>query len=78
MSSHEKAREMIREVHPEVCFYDLAGRRSMRYSKNTRAGFSEHLMLLASLQPEVEQVVETALARCNCPARKRLEKALPM
>ncbi len=24
MNSHEKAREMIREVHPEVCFYGLA------------------------------------------------------
>jgi predicted RNase H-like nuclease len=63
MNSHEKAREMIREVHPEVCFYGLAGRRPMRHGKKTWAGFSERLMLLASLQPELEQVVETALAR---------------
>lgn len=63
MNSHAKAREMIREVHPEVCFYGLAGCRPMRHGKKTKEGFAERLALLARLQSEVEQIVKTALAR---------------
>jgi predicted RNase H-like nuclease len=62
MNSHAKARGMIREVHPEVCFYGLAGCRPMRHGKKTKEGFAERLDLLANLQPELEQVVKNALA----------------
>jgi len=63
MNSDAQARGMIREAHPEVCFYGLAGCRPMRHAKKTRDGFAERLALLASLRPGIEQVVETALAR---------------
>ena len=63
MNSNAEAREMIREVHPEVCFYGLAGCRPMRQGKKTKDGFAERLALLASLQPGIVQVVESTLAR---------------
>ena len=57
-----KARAMIREVHPEVCFYGLAGRSPMQHSKKTKEGFAERLALLARFQPGIEPEVEAALA----------------
>ena len=62
MTSHDKAREMIREVHPEVCFYGLAGGHPMQHSKKTREGFAERLALLAKFQAGIEREVEAALA----------------
>ena len=34
-----KARRAVREVHPEICFWALAGGRPMRHSKKTERGF---------------------------------------
>lgn len=42
------------EVHPEVCFWALAGKRPMKHRKKTRAGVSERLRLLRRVFPAVE------------------------
>ncbi len=62
MASSPSARKLIREVHPEVCFYGLAGGHPMEHSKKTKEGFQARLSLLSQYQPEVEEVVEHALA----------------
>lgn len=43
------------EVHPEVCFWALAGERPMAYRKKTKAGVSERLDLLRPVFPEIER-----------------------
>jgi predicted RNase H-like nuclease len=46
----------IREVHPELLFYGLAGGKPMRWSKRTPEGFLERLELLDSVFPEAKKL----------------------
>src|SRR5262245_49798707 len=41
-----KRQEIVREVHPEVCFYHLNGRRPISMSKATALGHQERVALL--------------------------------
>ena len=63
MLASDKARQVVREVHPEVCFYGLAGGRPMQHGKKTREGFAQRLGLLRKFQAGVERDVEAALAQ---------------
>jgi len=38
--------ERVWEIHPEVCFYFLAGQRPLRYSKKDKFGYDERFSLL--------------------------------
>ena len=46
-----RARRAVREAHPEICFWALAGGRPMRHSKKTGRGFDERLALLERFLP---------------------------
>jgi predicted RNase H-like nuclease len=41
------------EVHPEVCFWALAGKRPMAHKKKTPEGSTERISLLAPIFPEI-------------------------
>ena len=41
-----KAHEIVREVHPELCFWALNNRAPMRHSKRTKVGFEERMAVL--------------------------------
>lgn len=56
------AREKIREIHPEVLFWALNGRRSMSQSKSRRAGFEERLEVLRPCFPRTDDLVQEALS----------------
>ena len=43
------------EVHPEVCFWILAGRHPMAHRKKTQAGVAERLTLLRGVFPEIDR-----------------------
>lgn len=43
------------EVHPEVCFWALAGHRSMVHNKKTEAGVNERLDLLRAVFPDIQR-----------------------
>ena len=58
----EPHRRLIREMHPEVCFWALNGGRPMAHNKKTRAGYEERIALLARFVPGARQMVEAALA----------------
>jgi predicted RNase H-like nuclease len=45
----------VYEVHPEVCFWGLAGERPMKNRKKTKAGVEERLDLLRSVFPDIER-----------------------
>jgi len=51
-------RARVREVHPEICFYFMAGRRPMQFKKKKRAGRDERRSLLVA---EFGYVVDDAL-----------------
>ena len=41
LQARPELRPVIREIHPELCFYELAGGRPMTYGKASRAGKDE-------------------------------------
>jgi predicted RNase H-like nuclease len=43
------------EVHPEICFWALAGRHPMVHNKKTEAGKSERLGLLRTVFPDIQR-----------------------
>jgi predicted RNase H-like nuclease len=51
------------EVHPEVCFWALAGERPMAHGKKTRAGVSERLDLLRPVFPDIERLLQNRGAK---------------
>ena len=61
MNRNEQARKLIRESHPEICFWALAGGRVMINNKKTEAGFEERLSLLKNVNMNTEQVVNEAM-----------------
>jgi predicted RNase H-like nuclease len=46
------------EVHPEVCFWALAGERPMAQGKRTKVGVSERLDLLRPVFPDIEHFLQ--------------------
>ena len=61
LGSCGKARKVIREIHPEVCFWALAGNRPMQYKKTILKGFFERLAVLRELWPSVLDTIESIL-----------------
>ena len=47
LTREKSARGVIREVHPEMCFWAFNGHRAMKYRKKSKAGFKERLRLLS-------------------------------
>jgi predicted RNase H-like nuclease len=61
---HKKpARQQMRESHPELCFWSMAGGQPMTYSKKCPQGFAERLAILKKIYPHAETIVELALGR---------------
>ncbi len=55
------ARQIIREVHPEVCFWALAGRRPMQVNKKDPAGFAERRKVLEVVYPPAGKIIDEGL-----------------
>lgn len=58
-----KARRVMREVHPEVCFWALAGGRPMQFNKKDIAGFAERRKVLKTVYPPAEKIIAEGLQR---------------
>ncbi|MFT4560909.1 MAG: putative RNase H-like nuclease [Gammaproteobacteria bacterium] len=52
---------IVREIHPELCFWAFAGGHAMTHSKKTQAGFLERLAVLQPSMPGASQIVTDAL-----------------
>ncbi|MBU0987492.1 MAG: DUF429 domain-containing protein [Proteobacteria bacterium] len=61
--SNPHARQKIRETHPEICFWALAGGSAMRFPKKNKHGFEERLDLLKKVFPPAESIVEAAMKK---------------
>lgn len=58
----DRARAVIREVHPEVCFAGF-GRGPMKNPKKQTAGFEERREVLRAIWPDIDSLIEDALAK---------------
>ena len=56
-------RHGIREIHPEVCFWALADRKPMNYSKTTIEGREERLRALQQFEPGVSALLDDVLSK---------------
>ena len=61
LSDDTSARDRIREIHPELCFWGLAGR-PMQYAKKRNEGLSERTQLLQSIYPQTTDIIAHALS----------------
>lgn len=60
MRGSEKARRIIREVHPEVCFWALNGRKPMEHAKKEPEGRRERLRVLVRHNASARQTFNEA------------------
>ena len=61
LSKERFARKVIREIHPEICFWALSGGRPMQYSKKQQQGFFERERVLRAVYPKTGVIVNDAL-----------------
>lgn len=60
---YESRRKIIREVHPEICFWGLNGSSEMNYKKKDSLGKCERIQLLRSYVKDVEKIFDKARNR---------------
>jgi len=58
-----KYRKLVREIHPEICFWGLNGRKSMKYYKKTSEGFNERLDVIRKVFGECDELVDRVLLK---------------
>jgi predicted RNase H-like nuclease len=58
-----ECQELVFEVHPEVSFWALAGKRPMKHGKKTMAGVNERLDLLRTVFPDIEHRLQNRPAK---------------
>lgn len=63
LARQRSLRDVVREVHPELCFWALAGGRAMVERKKTVAGFAERMAVLRETVPGADVLAQVALAR---------------
>lgn len=63
MLESRNARQQIREIHPEICFWSFAGRPMKFYKKEkNEIGFHERRKVLEEVYPTTNSIVHNALA----------------
>ena len=58
-----RARRIVREVHPEICFWALAGGSPMRHNKKTRPGLDERVAVLERFHPSAVRCLDEIRTR---------------
>jgi len=58
------ARKHIREIHPEICFWALNGKKSMAFSKKDESGIRERKEVLISVYPYCEDILNYTEQEC--------------
>jgi len=61
LSQHHERKNHIREIHPEICFWALAGGRPMKHAKRTVQGFEERRNVLKHVLPQTDDIIVDAL-----------------
>ncbi len=61
LATNRNSPVVVREVHPELCFWGLNGKVAMQHAKKKRAGYNERLELLQKLLPNAQDLVQKPL-----------------
>lgn len=61
LTNREFAKSRVRETHPEICFWAMAGH-PMEHSKKTAEGCSERMQVLQSVYPNTKDIINRALS----------------
>jgi predicted RNase H-like nuclease len=61
LSNNESAKLCVRETHPEVCFWTLAGGHRMEHPKKKEEGFLERRQVLQSVYPSTNDIISYVL-----------------
>lgn len=69
MRGSVKARRIVREVHPEICFWALAGEKPMTHNKKKQKGSGERIAVLEEIRPSVGGEFRQI---CNSLPRKKV------
>lgn len=70
LSNAESARSRVREIHPEICFWALAGH-PMKHPKRTKEGFLERKRVLQSVYPHADDIISHASSTQTSKGVKR-------
>lgn len=57
LSTNINTQIVIREIHPELCFWGLNKRQAMKNPKRTEAGFDERIQVLEPLLPNIRSII---------------------
>ena len=60
LSNHDATTPVIREVHPELCFWALNGKNPMTHGKKTKAGKDKRLCVLMRREDRTQEIFDTA------------------
>ena len=63
LRSSDAAARIIREVHPELCFWGFNGGRAMTHSKKKDEGIRERLEVLCAIEPMAESIWRESLSK---------------
>ena len=61
LAANRNSSIVVREVHPELCFWGLNGGVAMQHAKKKRAGYNERLGLLQKFLPNAQALVQEPL-----------------
>ena len=61
LATNRNSPVVVREVHPELCFWGLNGKVAMQHAKKKRAGYNERLELLQKFLPNAQDLVQKPL-----------------
>lgn len=71
LSKEQSAQHVIRESHPEICFWALAGGKAMVHNKKTELGIEERLSVLKNINRFSEEIYNKSIQTFK---RKNLAK----
>ena len=54
---------LIREIHPEICFWGLNQRQAMKHPKKKPPGFEERLHVLEKILPNIRTIIDGPLQK---------------
>ena len=63
LTTHPAAQDIIKETHPEICFWALAGKEPMAHYKKSPEGEAQRLAVLKKYFSQSSAVIKTALDR---------------
>jgi predicted RNase H-like nuclease len=63
LQTNKEARKVITEIHPEVCFWGLAGKKPMKENKKKWEGMEERIRVLLPFLPEVKDLLLYGMTR---------------